>query len=115
MNNSATLITTVFPTVTDRLKKLGFELMQEAQVAQDIYSCTLARGSSTIDMKCIAMGNKGIIHMMRDGELKSLEFDLDALLKNDEVDAEKMNSLLAKVETLSSKLPARYFSSRLIV
>jgi hypothetical protein len=94
MNHSAK----VFAAVTDRLKTLGFKVEQEAQ---DIYSCTLARGSSTVDIKCIAMGNKGIIHMMRDGELKSIDFDLDALVKNDEVDPEKMNGLLSRIESLS--------------
>lgn len=36
--------------------------------------------------------------MLHEGELKSLEFDLDDFRTNEKVDSSKMNSLLSKVQ-----------------
>lgn len=109
MNHSESVFTKVF----DRLKNLGFEVPQNAQIAPDIYSSTLVRDGITFDMKCIAMGNKGIIHVMREGDLKSLDFDIDQMFKGDQIDPSKMSGLLLKIETglfhQRLDIPTRYF------
>jgi hypothetical protein len=80
----------VFEQLFDRLEKLGYQVSHT-----DSYSHTIVRDGQSFDIKLLAMENKGIMHVMIDRELRSIEFDIEELLKDD--GSSKMNGLLARI------------------
>ena len=88
----------VFNKLFDRLRELGFEVSQNAQISDEVYSAKLMRDASVFDIKGIAMGNKGIIHVMNKGDLLSLDFDIKEMIHDEKIDCTKMADLLSKLQ-----------------
>ena len=83
--------------LTDCIKNLGFEITNES-MASNVYSSILKRNGHTFEMKYIVMQGKGIIHVIKDGNLKSIDFDLHDLFVNDEIDSSRAKLLFARLE-----------------